>query len=135
MPQQGPGSFEHRVAEPHLGVGRPGRQRQVAVEPARRLRAGNGELLTISHGWKNPIIMIDDFEVPGDPGYAFDDYGEGLRLTGDYVPLAEMGEFDLLFPTCPSTSEGGSRRGCTVIASPSQAAKFATDGVPLVARG
>ena len=30
----------------------------------------------------NAIVMIDDFEVPGDAGYAYDDYGPGRALIG-----------------------------------------------------
>jgi hypothetical protein len=31
--------------------------------------------------------MIDDFEVPGDSGYAYDDYGPGKRLWFHDFPL------------------------------------------------
>ena len=93
------------------------------------------ELLIISNSWTDPVIMIDDFQVPDDPGYGFDDYGPGQRLTPDYLPLAEMGDVELLFPTCPSSAEGGLRRGCAVIASRERAAVFARDEVPLRSHG
>ena len=32
--------------------------------------------------------MIDDFQVPDDPGYAYDDYGPGKALTPDLVDPA-----------------------------------------------
>lgn len=89
------------------------------------------EVLIISRGWSDPIIMIDDFEVPGDPGYGFDDYGNGKRLTRDYIPLAELGDAEILFPTCPSSAEGGLRRGCSVIVSRARAEAFAREQIPL----
>jgi predicted O-methyltransferase YrrM len=90
------------------------------------------ELVTIAQHWTEPVILIDDFQVPGDTGYGFDDYGNGMRLSSDYVPLAEMGDFTLLFPACPSAAEGGSRRGCVVIVSPTRADEFKGQGLPLV---
>jgi hypothetical protein len=73
------------------------------------------ELLLIEKYWKDPIIMIDDFEVPGDPGYCFDDYGPGRRLTMEYLPLKELSNLVVLFPTLPSAEETGARRGCAVL--------------------
>jgi len=60
------------------------------------------------------VVMVDDFEVPDDPGYIFDDYGPGKRLCLDY--LAPLARFR---PRCflpgPSAEEGGHRRGCVVL--------------------
>lgn len=89
------------------------------------------ELIIIAQAWKNPAIMIDDFEVPGDTGYYFDDYGNGQRLSRDYIPLSEMGDFEVLYPTCPSAAEAGARRGCAVVVTSARAAAFTRDGVPL----
>lgn len=33
----------------------------------------HGELELIRRRWHDCVVMIDDFEVPGDPGYGFDD--------------------------------------------------------------
>jgi hypothetical protein len=61
------------------------------------------------------VIMIDDFEVKDDPGYAFDDYGDGKRLALEYLePLAQH-EVSVFFPNCPSERETGARRGCVVL--------------------
>ena len=64
------------------------------------------------------IIMIDDFEVPNDPGYGYDDYGDGNKLSIDYLDPAP-GDRDLLifFPSDPSSEETGARRGTCVITS------------------
>lgn len=64
------------------------------------------------------IIMIDDFQVPGDDAYGFDDYGESNVLALSYVETARR-TFGLtaLFPTLSSREENGARRGCVVLAS------------------
>ena len=65
---------------------------------------------------RSSIVMIDDFEIPDDPGYDFDDYGENGSLTLSYL----SGTIDRLglvgfFPNCPSSEETGKRRGMIVI--------------------
>ncbi|MGH7488291.1 MAG: hypothetical protein ACREMY_22235, partial [bacterium] len=62
------------------------------------------------------VLMIDDFQVPGDPGYSFDDYGPGKALTSEYLP--ELNGWGLFYPCAPSSSETGARRGCAVLATP-----------------
>lgn len=46
------------------------------------------ELTTISGAWTDPVIIMDDFEVPGAPGYSFDDYGPGRRIGAEYAKNA-----------------------------------------------
>ena len=41
------------------------------------------ELELITRHFAKSVVVIDDFEVPGDPGYGFDDYGPGKRLALD----------------------------------------------------
>jgi predicted O-methyltransferase YrrM len=77
------------------------------------------ELAIIVEGWPNAVVVIDDFEVPDDPGYAFDDYGPGRRISIDNLP--ELPGWALLFPSVSSGEETGARRGCAVLASPSMA--------------
>jgi hypothetical protein len=80
------------------------------------------ELLTIFQHWTEPIVMIDDFEVPTDPGYGFDDYGHGHALNLDYLsPLAPLG-FRCFFPTAPAADEVEPRRGWVVLARAGQGA-------------
>jgi hypothetical protein len=38
------------------------------------------EIEIILGRFPNFLIMIDDFRVPGDSGYGFDDYGRGKML-------------------------------------------------------
>ena len=35
------------------------------------------EIDLICSYWYNSVVMVDDFQVPGDKGYIFDDYGSG----------------------------------------------------------
>lgn len=64
------------------------------------------------------IVMIDDFEVPQDPGYGFDDYGPGNVLTRSYIlPLVTRFGLAELYPAVSSANETGSKRGCVLLAS------------------
>ena len=61
------------------------------------------EVELIFRNWKRAIVMVDDFQVPDDLGYGFDDYGEGKRLTLEYLaPVAYTG-FTSFFPSLPIT--------------------------------
>lgn len=66
---------------------------------------------------QNAIAMVDDFQVPDDPGYEFDDYGEGNVLNLDYL-CDVITRFDLsvFFPVCRSEQETGAKRGSVVLA-------------------
>ena len=69
--------------------------------------------LTALAQWGGPwIAVIDDFEVPGDPGYGFDAYGSTVVGPG-LVP----DEYGLLVfvPSVPSTAETGARRGTGIV--------------------
>jgi hypothetical protein len=72
------------------------------------------ELELVTSYWSDPIVMIDDFEVPDDPGYGFDDYGIGKRLVVSYLPARLIREFRLFWPAARSEEETGVRRGCVV---------------------
>jgi hypothetical protein len=74
------------------------------------------EVELVARTWKGAVVMIDDFEVPGDPGYAFDDFGPGKRLCLDYLPpLSSLG-MEAFFPAAPSSAESGVKRGSVVLA-------------------
>jgi hypothetical protein len=79
------------------------------------------ELMLIWSHWRRSLILIDDFQVPHDPGYGFDDYGPIGRLATDYLPLDRMPGAAVLFPTFPSLDETGARRGCAVVVCREQA--------------
>ena len=74
-----------------------------------------GEIETIFSKWAHPVVVIDDFEVPGDDGYGFDHYGPGRALClAELVPRLVPG-VDVWSPTLPSSEETGERRGCAVL--------------------
>ncbi len=63
----------------------------------------------------NSVMLIDDFKVPSDPGYEYDDYGDGNTLHIEYFdPIADLG-FRAFFPSLPSEHETGAKRGCVVL--------------------
>lgn len=76
------------------------------------------ELEIISSAWSHAIVMIDDFQVPGDQGYTYDDYGPGKALSEDYLPASSLTGWSLLYPLATSEDETGAKRGCCVLASP-----------------
>ncbi len=53
------------------------------------------EELAILGDWADPIIMVDDFQVPDDPGYMYDSYEAGT-LNLDYLP--DLPDFVKYFP-------------------------------------
>jgi hypothetical protein len=74
------------------------------------------EVGMIFRHWTRPVVMVDDFQVPDDSGYQFDDYGEGKKLSLEYLnPVTHLG-FIPFFPTLPSSKEVGLKRGWVVLA-------------------
>ena len=73
------------------------------------------EIGIVFQRWTHPVVMIDDFRVPDDPGYRYEDYGPGRSLQhADLVAHLPNGVV-VLSPTLPSASETGARRGCCVV--------------------
>jgi hypothetical protein len=63
------------------------------------------------------IVMIDDFEVPDDPDYGFDDYGGGNALNETYIaPQVQAHRLSLFYPSIRAENEDGAKRGCVVLA-------------------
>jgi hypothetical protein len=67
----------------------------------------------------NAVVLIDDFQVPDDPGYGFDSYGPGKTLNLDYLLAAKAPPLAVYFPSVPSQQETGARRGCVVVTASS----------------
>jgi hypothetical protein len=76
------------------------------------------------------VVMIDDFEVPSDAGYGFDDYGPGKALAADYIkPAVLTHQLQAFYPSTPAAADypstpmaaaglaapGRLRRGCVVL--------------------
>jgi hypothetical protein len=73
------------------------------------------------------VVMIDDFEVPGDSGYLFDDYGPGKALTLAYLAPLLPPQIALFWPSANSRWETGAKRGCVVFtANPDMQAVLAS---------
>lgn len=66
---------------------------------------------------RNPagIVLIDDFQVPDDAGYKFDDYGGGNALTLEYLARHGVSDFEIFFPKTPAKHETGVARGYCVL--------------------
>jgi hypothetical protein len=76
-----------------------------------------GELDIIATDWKHFVIMIDDFEVPGDEGYGYDSYGANQTLTFDRFSVVFRKHQLVPFSPCLSSEEEtGIKRGCVVLA-------------------
>jgi predicted O-methyltransferase YrrM len=66
---------------------------------------------------QSAVVMIDDFAVPDDAGYAYDDYGPGRSLVEDYLP--PLPGWRLYYPAARSEQETGAKRGSAVLTTPS----------------
>ena len=73
------------------------------------------EILELLAGWDSLCIVIDDFKVPGDLGYAFDDYGRGFALDLDLLSGLPLEDVAAFYPGIPSGEESGHRRGWVVL--------------------
>ena len=83
--------------------------------------------------WPDAVVMVDDFAVPDDPGYGFDDYGVGQALTLAYLIDNEVLPSGVWFPRCRSADETGARRGCVVLARAADVIKR-IDALPTLRR-
>lgn len=63
------------------------------------------------------VCMVDDFEVPEDADYTFDDYGPGKRLCLTDFPFHEDARLQVFFPNRPGRRESGAKRGSVVLGS------------------
>jgi len=63
----------------------------------------------------NSVILVDDFKVPDDDAYTYDDYGHPNILHLPYLePITHIG-FHTFFPSLPGEQETGAKRGCVVL--------------------
>ena len=86
-----------------------------------------GELEIIFGNCPEAAVVIDDFEVPGDRGFAFDDYGPGKALNAAYiVPVVDAHDLMIFYPSASSGEETGARRGCVVLCKSALAGKLRT---------
>jgi hypothetical protein len=91
------------------------------------------EIAAIFSKLARAVVMIDDFEVPWDGGYGFDDYGPGKALKSDYIqPSIKTFSLVAFGPSTASRDETGARRGCVVLTVAAMATLL--DALPLLRR-
>jgi len=75
------------------------------------------EIQIIAENLKDFVIMVDDFQVPNEPGYGWDDYGgkNVLNLT-TFQSCFRQWKLLPFFPSLPAPQETGGRRGCVALA-------------------
>jgi len=74
------------------------------------------ELQIIVKYLENFIIMVDDFQVPHDAGYGWDDYGRNKALNLEtFKKLLDKLKLKPYFPNLPSAQESGGKRGCVIL--------------------
>jgi predicted O-methyltransferase YrrM len=76
------------------------------------------ELRIIARAWPRAIVMIDDFQVPGDSGYVYSDDGPGRALVEDYLPAEALKGWTIFYPSTGSDRETGAKCGSCVLAGP-----------------
>lgn len=85
------------------------------------------EIQIIASHWRNYLILIDDFRVPGDSGYGFGQYSPTKKLDLEYIaPVVDQCNLATFFPRAKSTTETGRKRGCVVLAPKTLAQKVST---------
>ena len=72
------------------------------------------ELKFITSFYNNNLILIDDFQVPGDDGYGFDSFN-GKKLNLNLISSSLIGENYIYFPKVSSKIETGRLRGYVLI--------------------
>jgi hypothetical protein len=78
-----------------------------------------GDELRILASVPRAIVMVDDFQVPGDAGYGYDNYGPGKALVEGELPTEALKGWSLSYPLVSSEQESGAKQGSCVLISPS----------------
>jgi hypothetical protein len=79
------------------------------------------------------VILIDDFEVPDDAGYGFDNYGAEKRISLSYLGGLRETQLIPYFPSERSEKETGRKRGWVVLTSAPKLSAF-LDSLPHLRR-
>jgi hypothetical protein len=75
------------------------------------------ELRVVFDSCRSAVVMVDDFQVPDDLDYSYDDYGPGNALTPEYIAgIVAACSLAMFVPSVRGVSETGYRRGCVVLA-------------------
>lgn len=69
------------------------------------------EVSIIASRWQNFVVMVDDFQVPGDPGYAYDRCGMFKWMNLSLIRKSvKKHDLCVYFPSTPSQEESIARR-------------------------
>ena len=67
------------------------------------------EISIIASRWRDFVVMVDDFQVPGDPGYAFDRCGTFKRMNLSLIRKSvEEHDLGAYFPSAPAREDAAS---------------------------
>ena len=72
------------------------------------------ELEIIFENWKEAVVMVDDFQVPGSD-YGFDDWGSGKTLNVEIIHALKPFGVTAFFPSVPAMQDTGAKRGWVVV--------------------
>ncbi len=88
------------------------------------------EVNIIFENCPHAVVMVDDFKVPDNTGYTYDDYGIGKSLDLEYL-IEEIDEYNLAvyFPSKSSKQETGMKRGSVVLCQLDLEVNSILDGV------
>lgn len=73
------------------------------------------EITIIFQSFECPCVIVDDFKVPFDSGYSFDNYGPGKVLSLEILDGLLSPDIQIAFPSTPSELDTGARRGAIII--------------------
>ena len=74
------------------------------------------EMLEVASCWSDFCAIVDDFQVPDDPGYEFGAYGPGFALTTDVLVGLDLAGAHAFWPSAKAADDTGHRRGMLVLA-------------------
>jgi hypothetical protein len=73
------------------------------------------EISIIFQSFEYPCVIVDDFKIPFDSGYSFDDYGPGKTLSLEILDGLLSPEIQVAFPSTPSNLDTGACRGAVIL--------------------
>lgn len=88
----------------------------------------------ICEHFARPIIVVDDFEVEGDPDYAFGSYDVGTINLDYMVKPEDSFPARIYFPVTAARWETGARSGYVVITTDDEMASIIEERIPLLRR-
>jgi hypothetical protein len=73
------------------------------------------EISIIFQSFEYPCVIVDDFKIPFDSGYSFDDYGPGKTLSLEILEGLLSPEIQVAFPSTASNLDTGACRGAVIL--------------------